>query len=193
MDAGWVRGEYERIKGELERERARRAGGPYSQRQVNGYGHNHGNGNGDSNNQDNTDDDDTGIDLMSPETDTYDTGNLPSGLNPAFITPVDRGIPPVPMFRPAVAVAKVDGSTGGFKPMKILPDYAAPPPDEDGNYPEWEDVIGNTVWRPRRVGETTLSVGIDELWGGKSEFEFDGGVDCGRSPYPVCPPFPLLC
>jgi hypothetical protein len=88
---------------------------------------------------------------------------------------------------------------GGFMPMKLLPEYLAPDTDEGGNYPEdWEDVLATTVWRPRRTGEKDgeVEVGIDEPWGEESEFEFDGGVDCGRSPYPVSvydlAPFPCF-
>lgn len=112
-----------------------------------------------------------------------------SGQGP-FSNPVWRGTPPVPRLKDPEEVVKEDGSTGGFIPMKLLPEYRAPETDGAGNHPEgWEDVLANSVWRPRRVGEREgegeVRVGIDGDWGGKSEFEVDGGVDCGRSPYPV--------
>jgi hypothetical protein len=119
------------------------------------------------------------VDIGDPDDDDYDFDDL------SFTTTIDRGTPPVPKLRPAADVVGKDGSNGGFMPMKLLPEYLQPSPDADGNYPEWEDVIANTVWRPRRVGEKTLSIGMDQEWGISTEFEFDGGVDCGRSPYPV--------
>jgi hypothetical protein len=154
VNEGFVKGEYERIKAELEvdRERIRK-----------------------------------GEEMVLAVDDEVDA-NMPSSR------PVWRGTPPVPKLRDAEEVVKGDGSTGGFMPMKLLPEYWAPETDEAGNYPEgWEDVLANTVWRPRRVGEREgeVSVGIDGEWGEKSEFEFDGGVDCGRSPYPVRTPFPF--
>ena len=154
VNEGFMRGEYERIKGELEemRERVRK-----------------------------------GEEMVMAADDEVDA-NMP------FSRPVWRGTPPVPKLKDAEEVVKGDGSTGGFMPMKLLPEYCAPETDEAGNYPEgWEDVLANTVWRPRRVGEREgeVSVGMDGVWGGKSEFEFDGGVDCGRSPYPVRTPFPF--
>jgi hypothetical protein len=204
IDPGWIREEYEKIKEELETARRRKAaggthsGGPHQEPSDfndngngSGHGHNHANSNGNGNNQKNAGGNTTAtnpdngaeIDLMDAGTD--DADNIPANLNTSFTRPVDRGVPLVPTLRSAAAVAKCDGSTGGFKPMKVLPDYAAPHPDENENYPEWEDVIANTVWRPRRVGEKTVVVGMDGDWGETSEFEFDGGVDCGRSPYPV--------
>ena len=152
VNEGFVRGEYERTKVELEemRERVRR-----------------------------------GEEMVMAGDDEVDA-NMP------FSRSVWRGTPPVPKLRDAEDVVKEDGSTGGFMPMKLLPEYCAPETDEAGHYPEeWEDVLANTVWRPRRVGEREgeVSGGIDREWGGKSEFEFDGGVDCGRSPYPVRTPF----
>jgi hypothetical protein len=157
VNEGFVRGEYERIKTELEVDRERIRKG----------------------------------EQMVMSGDDEEDANMP------FSRPVWRGTPPVPKLRDAEEVVKEDGSTGGFMPMKLLPEYCAPETDEAGNYPEgWEDVLANTVWRPRRVGEREgeASVGIDGEWGGKSEFEFDGGVDCGRSPYPVriSPLFPSL-
>lgn len=128
---------------------------------------------------------DSDVDMGDPDDDDYDFDDL------SFTTPIDRGTPPVPKLRPAADVVEKDGSTGGFMPMKLLPEYLEPSPDADGNYPEWEDVIANTVWRPRRVGEKTLSIGMDQEWGISTEFEFNGGgVDCGRSPYPVLITFP---
>lgn len=79
-------------------------------------------------------------------------------------------------------------ASGGFRPMKNLPDYAIPDTDEFGQYPPWEDPLLNTVWRPRRVGEKKLKIDIDEDIDDSrpTDLEVLGGVDCGRSPYPVC-------
>jgi len=154
VNEGFVRGEYERIKTELEVDRERIRKG----------------------------------EQMVMSGDDEEDANMP------FSRPVWRGTPPVPWLKDAEEVVKSDGSTGGFMPMKLLPEYCAPETDEAGNYHEgWEDVLANTVWRPRRVGEREgeVSVGIDGVWGEKSEFAFDGGMDCGRSPYPVRTPFPF--
>jgi hypothetical protein len=96
---------------------------------------------------------------------------------------------PVPLLD-ASDVQAPDGSSGGFIPMKNLPEYRVPDPDPiTEQYPEWHDVLQNTVWRPRRVGEKTLKIDmdrdIDEL-SETTDLELFGGVDCGRSPYPVC-------
>jgi hypothetical protein len=172
VDPVWMREEYERIKKEPEEERERERKHQYAPRGKKQMPPSTGNtppsvGDNWSTQADNG---------MEPGEDIY----------PTFTTPISRGTPPIPTLRSAEEVAKEDGSTGDFMPMKLLPEYFAPPTDAGGNYPEdWEDVLANTVWRPRRVGERELEVGIDGEWWQKSEFEFDGGVDCGRSPYPV--------
>jgi hypothetical protein len=181
VDPVWVREEYERIKKELEEERERERKNRYAPRGKKQMPPSTGNtppsiGDNWSTRADNG---------MEPDEDIY----------PPFTHPISRGTPPVPSLRSAEEVAKEDGSTGGFMPMKLLPEYFAPPTDAAGSYPEnWEDVLANTVWRPRRVGEREgeLEVGIDGEWGQKSAFEFDEGVDCGRSPYPVRYPFFFL-
>jgi hypothetical protein len=93
---------------------------------------------------------------------------------------------PIP-FPDPYAVQESDGSSGGFLPMKFLPEYQEP--EDDGfDFPEWYDALANTVWRPRRVGEKHLQIDIDldiEEFFAKTDLEIDGGVDCGRSPYPV--------
>jgi hypothetical protein len=93
---------------------------------------------------------------------------------------------PIP-FPDQYAVQGSDGSSGGFLPMKCLPEYQEP--EDDGfDFPEWEDALANTVWRPRRVGEKHLKIDIDldiEDFFTRTDLEIDGGVDCGRSPYPV--------
>ncbi|KAE8447665.1 hypothetical protein EG329_010471 [Mollisiaceae sp. DMI_Dod_QoI] len=81
-----------------------------------------------------------------------------------------------------------DGAAGGFLPMKLFPEYQEPEEDENGDYPDWTNELQNTVWRPRRVGEKTLKVDLDEPWGQITDLEVDGGIDCGRSPYPVLRP-----
>jgi hypothetical protein len=89
----------------------------------------------------------------------------------------------------ASEVIEVDGSSGGFLPMKLLPEYLEPIANADGRIPELEDAIQNSVWRPRWVGEKTLKIDIDQSIEGflkNTDLEIFGGVDCGRSPYPVC-------
>ena len=82
-----------------------------------------------------------------------------------------------------------DGSSGGFHPIKLLKDYRLPEEDPAaGIFPEWQDVTSNSVWRPRRVGEKKLKIDLDEDiedFLKNSDLEVWGGVDCGRSPYPV--------
>ncbi|CAL3962848.1 unnamed protein product [Diplocarpon coronariae] len=88
----------------------------------------------------------------------------------------------IPLARTVVTPG---GESGGFLPMKLLDRY--PEPDDDENV-EWIDAIQNTLWRPRRVGEKTPRIEMDEnLEDGSEEtdLEYLGGVDCGRSPYPV--------
>ncbi len=94
---------------------------------------------------------------------------------------------PIP-FPPAKHVRAKDGSSGGFKAMKDLPEYKDVGENVDG--PKREDALQNSVWRPKDVGEIEgkPNIRIDRKFGSKSnpDLEVDGGVDCGRSPYPVC-------
>jgi hypothetical protein len=92
-----------------------------------------------------------------------------------------------------------DGSSGGWVPIKNLPQYKFPEDpglaDDEEAQIAWEnlvfdDVVENTVWRPRRVGEKTLKIDFDEEdpdeFPKNKELLVGGGVDCGREPYPVC-------
>ncbi|CZR63467.1 uncharacterized protein PAC_13364 [Phialocephala subalpina] len=81
-----------------------------------------------------------------------------------------------------------DGAAAGFLPLKLMSEYVEPAMNEDGSYPEWYDAFQNSVWRPRRVGEKTLRIDLDEPWVPETDLELDGGVDCGRSPYPCLRP-----
>ncbi|KAI9053088.1 hypothetical protein LZ554_003357 [Drepanopeziza brunnea f. sp. 'monogermtubi'] len=80
-----------------------------------------------------------------------------------------------------------NNESGGFQPMKDLPEYAPPIPTDDGDDDEWIDAIDNTVWRPRGTGEKRVKIDIDECFDDSVDtaLETYGGVDCGRSPYPV--------
>lgn len=71
-------------------------------------------------------------------------------------------------------------------PFDRMPEYAIPESVGEDSA-KWENTMANTVWRPRRVGEQTANVVFDQPRNGKTEFDFAGGVDCGRSPYPVLP------
>ncbi|KAK6600355.1 hypothetical protein H4I96_07681 [Botrytis cinerea] len=80
-----------------------------------------------------------------------------------------------------------DGSSGGFFAMKDFTEYAVPDED-DANFQEYYDPVENSVWRPRQVGEQHVKIDMDEepdAFLQNSQFEIDGGVDCGRSPYPA--------
>ncbi|KAG0652883.1 hypothetical protein D0Z07_0410 [Hyphodiscus hymeniophilus] len=90
---------------------------------------------------------------------------------------------------PAEPNINPDNSSAGWFPMKTLEEYREPGEDSiDDN--TWIDSIANTVWRPRRVGERTLRIDVDKDIEEfrKSELNDDGGVDCGRSPFPVLRP-----
>ncbi|KAM0145213.1 hypothetical protein ACHAP3_000336 [Botrytis cinerea] len=83
-----------------------------------------------------------------------------------------------------------DGSSGGFFAMKDFTEYAVPDED-DANFQEYYDPVENSVWRPRQVGEQHVKIDMDEepdAFLQNSQFEIDGGVDCGRSPYPLLRP-----
>ncbi|KAH7411084.1 hypothetical protein BKA64DRAFT_704190 [Cadophora sp. MPI-SDFR-AT-0126] len=96
---------------------------------------------------------------------------------------------PAVFYKPRHLVEREDQSSGGFFPMKCLDPYPEPDDlDGDGGDPDWLDALQNTVWRPRHVGEKTLKIEMDDLFDevmAKKWLEVDGGVDCGRSPYPV--------
>ncbi|CZT45439.1 uncharacterized protein RSE6_05748 [Rhynchosporium secalis] len=96
---------------------------------------------------------------------------------------------PAIFYKRADKVERADGFSGGFFPMKSIDPYPEPEEaDEDDVESKWLDVIQNTVWRPCRVGELTLRIEMDEPFevvAAENGLEFDGGVDCGRSPYPV--------
>ena len=73
--------------------------------------------------------------------------------------------------------------------MKELAEYKEPDENNFQRTP-WIDNLANTVWRPRHVGEKTLEISMDkdiETFK-KTEFNIDGGVDSGRSPYPLLRP-----
>ncbi|KAF7886444.1 hypothetical protein EAF00_010547 [Botryotinia globosa] len=83
-----------------------------------------------------------------------------------------------------------DGSSGGFFAMKDFIEYAVPDEDDE-TFQEYYDPIENSVWRPRQVGEQHVKIDMDEdldAFLKNSQFEIDGGVDCGRSPYPLLRP-----
>ncbi|KAI9649556.1 hypothetical protein NHQ30_002136 [Ciborinia camelliae] len=83
-----------------------------------------------------------------------------------------------------------DGSSGGFFAMKNFSEYAVPDED-DASFQEYYDPIENSVWRPIQVDEKKVKIDMDEdtdKFLKNSQFEIDGGVDCGRSPYPVLRP-----
>ncbi|KAH6676391.1 hypothetical protein B0J14DRAFT_690625 [Halenospora varia] len=71
-------------------------------------------------------------------------------------------------------------SSAGFVALKDVDEFK-----NDGI----NDIVNNTVWRPRRVGEKTVKADIDypefEDFMNESKLLVDGGVDCGQSPYPV--------
>ena len=71
--------------------------------------------------------------------------------------------------------------------------------DEDADQDNAEDDddklfferVQNTVWMPTRRGEKEVQIDFDEkdvkTFYKNTDLEVDGGVDCGRFPYPVCP------
>jgi hypothetical protein len=83
-------------------------------------------------------------------------------------------------------------SDGGFRAIKVFPEFKEPPPfdpelGDDGII--WDDLISNSVWRPRWVGKKTPNIDVDigqDDFLRESHLERDRGVDCGRLPYPVC-------
>ncbi|QSZ34322.1 hypothetical protein DSL72_005913 [Monilinia vaccinii-corymbosi] len=83
-----------------------------------------------------------------------------------------------------------NGSSGGFFAMKDFAEYAVPDEDDE-SFEEYYDPIENSVWRPIQVGEREVRIAMDEdpdTFLKNSQFEIDGGVDCGRSPYPLLRP-----
>jgi hypothetical protein len=97
--------------------------------------------------------------------------------------------PPLKVKRPD-QVTKCSKSSAGFFAMKDLPEYYQPEiPPVGTHVRDWEeDMIRNTVWRPRQAGGTVAKIELDSDIGRcfrNSNLQVDGGVDCGRSPYPV--------
>ena len=87
-----------------------------------------------------------------------------------------------------------DGSSGGWFAIKDLPEFRETPPAGDEEDFIFDDLVENSVWRPRRVGEKTLKIDLDEDiedFLRNSELEVEGGFDCGRSPYPVGTPIAM--
>lgn len=83
-----------------------------------------------------------------------------------------------------------NGSSGGFFAMRDFLEYAVPDED-DASFQEYYDPIENSIWRPIQVDEQILKIDMDEEPDSflmNSQFEIDGGVDCGRSPYPLLRP-----
>lgn len=84
-----------------------------------------------------------------------------------------------------------NSSSGGYRALKDFPEFKAPPPldpevGDDGIV--WDDLVNNSVWRPRRARERTVQIGLDvdpDEFLRNSDLERDRGVDCGRLPYPV--------
>lgn len=115
---------------------------------------------------------------------------LPNSSADSFVKFIDEPEEPSDSEPPPKPTTNLDGSSAGWFPVKELPDYFEPEEDKwDGK--QWVDSVTNTVWRPRRVGEKTLQIDLDkdiEHFRKKTEFKTDGGVDCGRSPFPVLRP-----
>ncbi|ESZ95544.1 hypothetical protein SBOR_4073 [Sclerotinia borealis F-4128] len=100
----------------------------------------------------------------------------------------DDGLDPNDLTRPLLI--EDDNSSGGLFAMKDFAEYTVPD-EHDASFYEYYDPIENSVWRPRQVGEEELKIDMDEepdAFLKNSQFEIDGGVDCGRSPYPVLRP-----
>ncbi|KAF7869649.1 hypothetical protein EAF04_004433 [Stromatinia cepivora] len=78
------------------------------------------------------------------------------------------------------------------RPLPIEDDGSSGVPDEDdASFQEYYDPIENSIWRPIQVGEQRPKIDMDEepdSFLKNSQFEIDGGVDCGRSPYPLLRP-----
>jgi len=86
-------------------------------------------------------------------------------------------------------IEEANGSSGGFFAMKDLPyENSSEKVYQDHPQNEWEDVLNNTVWRPRRVGEKTVKIDMDrdiDEFLDDNELIVDGGFDCSHSPFPV--------
>lgn len=96
----------------------------------------------------------------------------------------------VQVIIPSASRVEIDGVSGGFKAMRELPEYLEPADDDTDEHIDtryYRDAIQNTVWRPRRTGEVETRIEIDEPFNAsaKTDLEIHGGLDCGRSPYPV--------
>jgi hypothetical protein len=105
--------------------------------------------------------------------------------------------PPLKMKRPD-QVTSSNKSSAGFFAMKDLPEYYRPEVPIGTNVRDSEvgHAIMNTVWRPRHVGETVVKIELDrdiECFLKNNTLQVDGGVDCGRSLYPVYyTPYPII-
>jgi len=87
----------------------------------------------------------------------------------------------------AMSNTDLDGSSGGYFAIKDLEDYKILEDDGEG-IENGMDVLENSVWMPKRVGEKTLKIDLDMNYIEfllSSKFHVKGGIDCGRSPYPV--------
>ncbi|KAG9247371.1 hypothetical protein BJ878DRAFT_477465 [Calycina marina] len=79
-----------------------------------------------------------------------------------------------------------DGRTAGFDAMKDFDDYKLSYEGETTG--DAIDKLDNTLWRPKGTGEKRLVIPIDhriEDWWNITAIDVKGGVDAGRSPYPV--------
>jgi hypothetical protein len=130
--------------------------------------------------------------MRDSKTGSYTTEEIASDLvphpDPGSDTESDYASETDPSRVKEPPVVEEDGSSGGFFAMRNFEEYATP----DVNYPshEFYDPTENSVWRPKRVGEENLKIDMDEEMHEflvNTDLEFDGGVDCGRSPYPVYP------
>jgi hypothetical protein len=131
----------------------------------------------------------------NPKTGPYRTEEKASGPvpypDPGSDTETDYASNTDPTRVKKPPIVEKDGSSGGFFAMRDFEEYAT----LDVNYlsHEYYDPIENSVWRPKRVGEENLEIDMDKEMHEflvSTDLEFDGGVDCGRSPYPVCLPHP---
>jgi hypothetical protein len=123
--------------------------------------------------------DDLSTSVLS-DTRPNDPMDIDDSLDPHELSDSEAPLPPTTM---------PDGSSGGWYPMQDSKEYQLPEFEPDGDDPApWFDVVDNSVWRPRRVGEKELQIDLDQSvdeFLKNSKLELDGGVDCGRAPYPV--------
>ena len=88
-------------------------------------------------------------------------------------------------------------SSGGFCAMKHMDLYQETSTETQYVKEDWHDAVENSIWRPRRLGEEDGDPIIDldedlDAFHAESGLNVDGGVDCGRSPYPVPYPYPVF-